>query len=100
MEEAAMLSKQEEELERRETLENDRKVRERQHRDLAARGTTFHQFARADLEIPGRFAVVNKAELVGNSEAARYPAASSAHQTQLPDEPPFGVAIDDEHFRP
>jgi hypothetical protein len=91
-----MLSKQEEEQEWRETLENDRKVRERQHRDLALRGTTFHQFAltSADDEAGGRFAKLTPTTVVGQAEAARYPKASSAHMTELPPEPPFGVPID------
>jgi hypothetical protein len=53
-----MLSKQEEEQERRETLENDRLVREAEHQRLLRGGTTFHQFAQsfADEVNQGRFA--------------------------------------------
>ena len=79
-----MLSKQEEEQERRETLENDRKVLER--------GSTFHQHAQAaanDLG-GGRFAGVNPTTVVGSEPAIKYPAASSTWQIQLPDEPPLG----------
>jgi len=65
-----------------------------QEAELRNRGTTYNAFARADAEIDhGRFAAVNKASVVG-TEAARYPKASSAHQTELPPEPPFGVPID------
>jgi hypothetical protein len=57
-------------------------------------GSTYSAFAQADAQIDhGRFAAVNKAAVVG-TEAARYPAASAAHQTELPPEPPFGVPID------
>jgi hypothetical protein len=67
-------------------------------RDEAARqryqGSTYNAFARADAEIDhGRFAAVNKTAVVG-TEAARYPAASSAHQTELPPEPPTGYCIE------
>jgi hypothetical protein len=54
-----MLSKQEEEQERRETLENDRKVLER--------GSTFHQHAQAQAAemSQGRFAAMGKPHVVG-----------------------------------
>ena len=74
-----MLSRQEEEQERREVLENDRRVREQQQ------GTTFHQRAQAEASIEtGRFTAVNAAHVVGSEPAARYPAASSSWQVQLP----------------
>jgi hypothetical protein len=52
-----VLSKQEEEAERRATLENDRKVREQQER-----GTTMFQHAQshANDEAGGRFAAVSQ----------------------------------------
>ena len=44
----------------------------------------------------GRFAQVNAAKVVGQSPAiaAAYPAASAAHQTELPPEQPLGYRID------
>jgi hypothetical protein len=47
-------------------------------------------------EAGGRFAAVNAATVVGQSPeiAASYPAASAAHQTELPPEPSLGHAID------
>jgi hypothetical protein len=42
----------------------------------------------------GRFTQVNTAHVIGSEAAARYPAASSAHQTELPPEPALGFAID------
>ena len=74
-----MLSRQEEEAERRATLENDRRVREQQ-----AQATTMHQRAVADASIEtGRFTAVNAAHVVGSTPtpASQYPAASAAHQT-------------------
>ena len=45
----------------------------------------------------GRFAAVNAARIVGQSPAiaAAYPAASTAHQTELPPEPSLGFSIDE-----
>jgi hypothetical protein len=44
----------------------------------------------------GRFAAVNAAKVVGQSPgiAASYPAASAAHQTELPPEQPLGYRVD------
>src|SRR6516164_5599144 len=44
----------------------------------------------------GRFAAVNAAKVVGQSPgiAAAYPAASAAHQTELPPEEPLGYRVD------
>jgi hypothetical protein len=86
-----MLSRQEEEQERRETLENDLKV-------LRERGSTFHQhgLAQADEINQGRFAATGAPRVVGSTPtpASQYPAASAAHQTELPPEQPLGFAID------
>jgi hypothetical protein len=84
-----MLSKHEEERERRETLENDRRVREQQKQSEAS---TFHQHAQAAADdlAGGRFAGVNPSTVVGSEPAVKYPAASPTWQIQLPDEPPLG----------
>jgi hypothetical protein len=82
-----MLSWQEEQAERLRTLLNDARVREQEQ----ARGSTFHQFAQADAQTPrGRFTQVEAATVVGANPVMNYPAASAAHQIQLPDEPPLG----------
>ena len=84
-----MLSSQEEMEDRRRVLHNDRKVRE---------GGTFHAFAEADAATPrGRFSDVNAAYVVGSKPgiASAYPAASAAHQTELPPEPALGYRIND-----
>jgi hypothetical protein len=88
-----MLSKQEEEQERRATLENDRRVREQQ-----SQGTTMFQHAQAHAgELSGgRFAAIGAPRVVGSTPnpSAQYPAASAAHQTELPPEPALGYPID------
>jgi hypothetical protein len=87
-----MLSKQEEEQERREVLENDRKV-------LEQRCSTFHAHAQAQADemSQGRFAAIGAPRVVGSTPnpAAQYPAASSAHQIELPPEQAFGYSVDD-----
>jgi hypothetical protein len=89
---ASMLSRQEEEAERIATLRNDARVREQ-----AQQGTTFKAFADADAEIPGRFHAVASARVVGSTPnvAAVYPAASAAHQTELPRESSLGYSVND-----
>jgi hypothetical protein len=87
-----MLSKQEEEQERRAVLENDRKV-------LEQRGGTFfqHGVSQAAELSQGRFAAVGAPTVVGSkpNPSTQYPAASAAHQTELPPEQPLGFSIDD-----
>jgi hypothetical protein len=87
-----MLSKQEEAQERREVLENDRLLREQQ------KASTFHQHAQAqaDETAQGRFRATGTPRVIGStpSPAAQYPAASSAHQTELPREEPLGYSVD------
>jgi hypothetical protein len=86
-----MLSKQEEEQERREVLENDRKVREQQ------RGGTFHQYAQstANDEAGGRFAAVNSVSVVGAEPVVKYPAAAAHQADPVPTEPPTGYDINE-----
>jgi hypothetical protein len=90
-----MLSKQEEDLERREVFENDRKLREAEQRAKDQSGT-FLSHTHID-DAGGRFTAVNAATVIGSGPgvAAAYPAASAAHQTALPDEPLTGYRIDE-----
>jgi hypothetical protein len=75
--------------ERKAVLENDRKV-------LEQRGSTFHQHAVAEANVGlGRYGALGNPTVVGASEATRYPAASAAHQTELPPEPSLGFSIDE-----
>jgi hypothetical protein len=87
-----MLSRQEEEAERRATFENDRKV-------LEQRGSTFHQhgMAQADELSQGRFAAIGSPTVIGAkpSPSTQYPAASPSHQVSLPAEEPLGFSVND-----
>jgi len=75
-----MLSNQEDQAERRRVLANDARVREQ--------SGTF--FSHTHMDEGGRFAQVSNAQIVGADRIPNYPAASVAHQIQLPDEPPLG----------
>ena len=99
-----MLSSQEEQEDRRRTLQNDARVREHQReqserqrvfaqdQSLPKQATTFHQFAQADALTPrGRFSAVETSYVIGSKAgiASAYGACSSALAVQLPDEPPL-----------
>jgi hypothetical protein len=73
-------SKAEEQAERRRVLQNDARVREQ--------GATFMSHTHSDAG--GRFAKIGAASVIGSTAVPQYPAASAAHQIQLPDEPPLG----------
>lgn len=93
-----MREEQIDQAERRETLENDRKLLEAERRRLQREGTTFHQFAQADAATPrDRFHQVTVATVIGSKAAvgSAYPAASAAHQTELPPEEPLGFSVDE-----
>ena len=101
-----MLSRQEEDRERREVLHNDALVR--QQREQGSRvyapdqskpnpGTTLHQAAINDADIPlGRFSAISAAVVVGSKAdvAGAYPAASAHQHDPVGPEPPLGYAID------
>jgi hypothetical protein len=96
-----MLSRQEEEQERRETLENDRKVLEAERQRILREGTTFHQFSQsaANDEAGGRFAAISPTTVVGAQPLPKYPplSASSPWSGAQPEpgiEPPLGVAVE------
>jgi len=82
-----MLESQRDQIDRRRVMRNDARVKEQQ------RGTTFSQFAQADAEIPGRFAAVAGANVIGSRAdiSGAYPACSPALAVQLPTEPPLGL---------
>jgi hypothetical protein len=84
-----MLSRQEEEQERIETLRNDQFVRQQQRQ---AEASTMHQHAvaQADETNQGRFAATGVPTVTGSTPIPKYPAASPSWQIQLPDEPPLG----------
>jgi hypothetical protein len=99
-----MLSRQEQDRERRETLLNDQRVREQAERhrvfadqSLPNRASTYSQHAIADAATPrGRFTQVETSTVIGAKAdvAGAYSAASAAHQTELPPELPTGYRID------
>jgi hypothetical protein len=97
-----MLSKQEEEQERRETLENDRLVREAEHRRIRLEGTTFHQFGQSQAhdEVGGRFASISPITVVGANPTLKYPAAAAHQADPVPIEPPLGFSVDDMPIEP
>ena len=88
-----MTTDQEEQAEKRRTLLNDARVREQSRNGDTG---TFLSHTHID-DAGGRFSAVNAAKIVGQSPAiaASYPAASAAHQTELPPEPSLGFSIDE-----
>jgi hypothetical protein len=82
-----MLSRQEEEHERRAVLKNDARVRERQ-------GTTFHQFAQEETIPRGRFTQVNPQLVVAAEPVPNYPAAAAHQHDPCGIEPPLGYSVD------
>jgi hypothetical protein len=85
-----MTSHDDEQKLRKETAENDRRLREQE------RAATMHEFAMSEASLDlGRYSAVSKQSVIGGEPdvAAAYPAASAAHQVQLPPEQPLGVDI-------
>jgi hypothetical protein len=85
-----MLSKQEEDQERRETLENDLRV-------LRERGSTYHQHgvAQADELSQGRFAATGVPSVTGATPVPSYPAAGAHQADPVGTEPPLGFSVND-----
>src|SRR5215469_16475303 len=80
-----MLSKQEEQRDRYETLINDKRVRDQQREQGSAYIHHVEQPA------GGRFAVIDQPTIVGLTANPQYPAASAPFQHDpVPDEPPLG----------
>jgi hypothetical protein len=89
---------QHEQAERLEVTLQDADVRHQQQQKSEA--TTMHQHAQAHAgdTVGGRFGALGTPYVVGSTPtpATAYPAASAAHQTELPpDEPPLGFKIDE-----
>jgi hypothetical protein len=78
-----MLSRQEEQAERRRVFAQDQSLRNQ--------ASTFHQHAQADAQTPrGRFSQVSAAYVVGSTATPQYPQASTPFQRDpVPDEPPL-----------
>ena len=68
-------------------------------RIIREQASTFHQHAQAqaDETAQGRFRAIGTPRVVGSmpNPSSQYPAASAAHQTALPDEPPLGFSVND-----
>jgi hypothetical protein len=77
--------------ERREVLENDRRVREQQQ----AQGSTFHAHAQAQAgELSGgRFASLGASTVTGATPIPKYPAAGAHQSDPVGIEPPLGIDI-------
>jgi hypothetical protein len=83
-----MLSKHEEQEERRQVLENDKALR-----GASSQGSTFAQFAASEVGTPlGRFSAISNPVVVGSEPIPKYPAAFLQHDP-VPTEPPLGVDI-------
>lgn len=105
-----MLSKQEEDRERRETLLNDLKLRQQQEeprrvfaqdQSLPNKASTFHQFAQADAQTPrGRFSAVDAASVVGANPIPNYPPAAAHQRDPCGQEPSLGYRIDEMPLEP
>ena len=92
-----MLTRQEEEQERRETLENDRLVREAEQRRLLLEGTTMFQHgqSQADEVNQGRFAATGVPHVTGSQPIPKIPQLPSSSpwsgtQPEPGIEPPLG----------
>jgi hypothetical protein len=92
-----MLSKQEDELARRETLENDRKLLEAERRRIQIEGTTFHQFgqSQADEINQGRFAAIGVPTVTGATPIPKYPAAAAHQADPCGPEPVLGYDVNE-----
>ena len=88
-----MLSKQEEEQERREVLENDRRVREQQQQT----GTFFsHGVSQALDTAGGRYgAAMGAPNVTGATPIPKYPAAAAHQADPVGTEPPLGFSVND-----
>jgi|SRR6516164_659069 hypothetical protein len=80
-----MLSRQEEDRERRETLLNDQRVKEQTG--------TFLSHTHDDMG--GRFSAVSPSYVVGSTEFAGYPAAAAHQRDPVGQEPSLGYRIDE-----
>jgi hypothetical protein len=76
---------------RREVQANDLSVRRQQEQT----GSTFHQHALADADIPrGRFSAVTTTTVVGATAVPQYPAAGPHQADPCGQEPPLGYRVD------
>jgi hypothetical protein len=81
-----MLSKHEEQTERRDVIENEKRLRG----SSSGQGSTFLSHTHTD--IGGRFAAISSPHVVGEKQIPKYPAAFLQHDP-VPDEPALGVDV-------
>jgi hypothetical protein len=84
--EEALLSRQLDQVERRETLRQDVSVQRQQREQQTG---TYLSHTHSDLG--GRYAIVSPQIVVGAEATINYPACSPALAVQLPDEPPLSA---------
>jgi hypothetical protein len=80
-----MLSRQEEQADRLEVLENDKRVK----------GSTFSQFAESDATPLGRFSAISNPTIIGATKVPNYPAGPAWCAGDQGLEPPTGVNINE-----
>jgi hypothetical protein len=79
-----MLSKQEEQAERRDIIENEKRLR----------GSTLSQFAQSDAaEARGRFSAISNPTVIGTETTPKYPQGPAWCADPTGVEPPLGVDI-------
>jgi hypothetical protein len=83
-----MLSKHEEQAERRDVIENEKRLRG----SSSGQGSTFLSHTHND--IGGRFAAISSPVVVGTESIPKYPAAFLNHDP-VPQEPALGVDINE-----
>jgi hypothetical protein len=83
-----MLSRQEELVERREVLENEKRLQG----SSSGQGSTFLQHTHND--VGGRFAAISSPVVVGTKQIPQYPAAFF-QRDPVPDEPALGIDINE-----
>jgi hypothetical protein len=84
-------TKQDEDRDKLDTFQNDLKVRQQQEQTST---NLDHALAAAADISGGRFGVTGVPNVIGSAAIPQYPAASSAHQTELPPEPALGYSVD------
>jgi hypothetical protein len=84
-------SDQEDQAEKRRVMLQDADVRANANRNGDTGTFLSHAQAQADEINQGRFAAIGKPSVIGSTPtpATAYPAASAAHQVELPPEPPL-----------
>jgi hypothetical protein len=95
-----MLSRQEDDRERREVLRNDQRVRQQQEQaprvfaDQSIPRRTGTYMSHTHDDAGGRFSAISNVQIVGQSAVPNYPAAAAHQADPCGTEPPLGYRID------